>query len=95
MLPLSDDASEGPFSTLTINRRSVFAEYGGKVDYSYVLRQTNNGVDGAIVVKVVTGAVITRADGADALGCAVGVTVQESPSCGRGNVGNGSLRAIL
>lgn len=52
-------------------------------------------MDRAVVVKVVAGAVITRAYGADALGCTVGVTVQESPSCGRGNVGNGGLRAIL
>lgn len=41
------------------------------------------------------GAIVTRADGTDVLGRVVGVAVQESPSRGRGDVGDGSLGAIL
>ena len=51
---------------------------------AYLIGQTDDGVDGTVVVQVATGAVVARADGTDGLVCAVLVAVKDAPSCGGG-----------
>ena len=50
----------------------------------YVLRETDDGVDGPVVVQVLAGAVVACADGTDALMRTSGIAVKDRPARSRG-----------
>ena len=60
-----------------------------------LLGKADNSVHGTVVVQVATGAVVPCADGTDGLGGAVLIAVQNGPSCGGSQIGDGGGRAIL
>ena len=61
----------------------------------YVLRETDDGVDGPVIIQVLAGAVVACADSANALVRTSGITVKDGPAGSRGQVRDGAGRAIL
>ena len=79
-----------------MRRRQWSALRSAKVERAtYVLWQTDDGVDRAVVVQVAARRVVSRADDADVLSGDVRAAVQDGPSCGWCQVGNSGSAAIL